>query len=95
MRRDHAQKFAHRRCDVRLHGLCLQPRNSLCHTAHGAGPRGVAGVAALAFGREHHVHHALFANAYHRKRLRYAGEHAVHHGAALVHHKGGLHALLL
>ena len=52
-------------------------------------------MAAFAFGRKRHVHHALFPNANHCKRPRQAGEHAVHHSAAFVQHKSGLHALLL
>ena len=55
---------------------------------------GGGGVAAGGEGAVLGVQHPLFRNANQAAGLLHAGEHILHNGAALVHHNGGVDALL-
>ena len=86
-----AHRFGEGGGELVLFTVCYGPAQH----AHRRGDARRTGVAARGARGELYVHHALFADAHHGDGLRYAGEYAVHNGAALVHHHRGPNAAFL
>ena len=77
-----------------LEGMILHPLAGRRQNPHRGMGLGGGGVTAGGDGTVLGVQHTFFRNANQAAGLLHAGEHVLHNGAALVHHNGGVDAML-